>query len=175
MTAQKGEHSTAARKQRVMALVGGRTRFLVLVPVLGLLAGAIALVLLGAWETVHIIGGLIGSGEISAKETIVAFIEVADMFLLGVVLYIISLGLYELFIDPDLELPHWLEFRNLDDLKHQLVAVVIVVLAVLFLGKAIHTDSAQDLFWSGAGIALVVAALAYFLKGTHGSGGGEAH
>ena len=131
--------------------------------------------LLGAWESVHIIGGLLGTGEISAKETIVAFIEVADMFLLGVVLYIISLGLYELFIDPDLQLPHWLEFRTLDDLKHQLVAVVIVVLAVLFLGKAIHTDSAQDLFWSGAGIALVVAALAYFLKGAHGPSNDSAH
>ena len=39
----------------------------------------------------------------------VELIEITDMILLGMVLYIVSLGLYQLFIDPSLPVPRWLE------------------------------------------------------------------
>lgn len=50
---------------------------------------------------------------------------------------IISLGLYSLFSDDTLPLPRWLEVHSLDDLKGNLVSLVIAVLAVLFLRAAI--------------------------------------
>ena len=51
-----------------------------------------------------------------------------------------------------------------DDLKHKLVGVVIVVLAVLFLGNVVTWDGERDLLGFGTAIALVIAALTWFLN-----------
>jgi uncharacterized membrane protein YqhA len=106
-----------------------------------------------------------------AKALTLAFIEIVDLFLLGTVLLMISLGLYELFIDSNLELPEWLHIRTFDDLKHKLVGVVIVVLAVLFLGFVVSWDGSKDLLRIGAAIAMVIAALSYFLSTVKGGKG----
>jgi uncharacterized membrane protein YqhA len=60
-------------------------------------------------------------------------------------------------------LPEWLTINNLDDLKNKLIAVVIVVLGVLFLGQVVSWDGKTDLLGYGVSIALVIAALTYFL------------
>jgi uncharacterized membrane protein YqhA len=83
---------------------------------------------------------------------------------LATVLYIIALGLYALFVDDRLPLPAWLEIHDLDDLKEKLISVVIVVLGVLFLEQVVAWDGGRDLLGFGAAIALVVAALTYFLS-----------
>ncbi len=44
------------------------------------------------------------------------------------------------------------------------VAVLIVVLAVLFLGQAMAWDGKRDLLSFGVAIALMIAALTYFLS-----------
>lgn len=93
-----------------------------------------------------------------------AFIDLADLFLVGTVLYVMALGLYELFIDDRLPLPAWLEIHDIDDLKGKLVGVVVVVLAVFFLGEAVGGDGQRDVLRLGGGIALVIAALTYFLS-----------
>ena len=87
-----------------------------------------------------------------------------DLFLLGTVFYIIALGLYELFIDTNIRVPSWLEIKTLDDLKDKLIGVVIVVLAVLFLGQVVSWNGQKDLLGYGVAIALVIAALTYFLR-----------
>lgn len=147
------------------------TRFLIVIAVLGSFLAATTLLVYGAIEAIQLVLGTIADGEVSranAKALAVEFIEIVDLFLLGTVFYIIAFGLYELFIEPDIGLPTWLEIRTLDDLKTKLVKVVIVVLGVLFLGQAVKWDGSQDLLPFGASIALVVAALTYFLKSTSG-------
>src|SRR3954454_16348196 len=42
----------------------------------------------------------------------VELIEITDIILLGTVLYIVALGLYQLFIDHNLVLPHWLKVND---------------------------------------------------------------
>lgn len=42
--------------------------------------------------------------------------------------------------------------------------MVVVVLAVLFLGAVVSWDASRDLLGFGAGVALVIAALTYFLS-----------
>ena len=63
--------------------------------------------------------------------------------------------------DDTLPLPAWLEIHTLDDLKSQLVSVVI---AVLFLAEAVRWDGRTELLGFGGAIALVVAALTFFLN-----------
>jgi uncharacterized membrane protein YqhA len=150
-----------------------KSRFLVLAAVVGALAAALALFAYGIAETVVVVIDTVAKAEVSskgAKTLALAFIEIVDLFLLGTVLLMIALGLYELFINSDLDLPQWLQIRTFDDLKLKLVGVVIVVLAVLFLGQVVAWDGERDLLPFGAAIALVIAALTYFLSISKGKG-----
>lgn len=154
--------------QRATESVGRWTRFMVIIPSVGLLLGSATLVVSGAIWSLTTIWETIGAGlHADHKELVVNFVEIADMFLLAIVLYIIALGLYELFIGPIPGLPKWLVFKSLDDLKKQLVGVVVVVLAVFFLGRALHGEAPLDLLYMGGGSALVIASLALFLRAKH--------
>ena len=142
------------------------SRFLVLAAVLGSLAGAAALFVYGLVDTVVVIGRTIATGEIStvgAKQLMLYFIEIFDLFLLGTVMLIMALSLYELFFDSDLKLPARLEIRTFEDLKSNLVTVVIVVMAVTFLGQIVSWNGEADLFSFGLAVALVIAALNFYL------------
>lgn len=138
------------------------TRFLVLLPVLGLFVGAITLVVRASVAMAGLVVSVM-TMHLELKEALVEFIELADIYLLAIVLYIMALGLFELFIDDRLPLPAWLEFHHLDDLKEKLVSVVVVVMGVYFLGKVIEGKPALELLYLGAGISLVVASLSYFV------------
>jgi len=139
------------------------TRFVIMIPVAGLFFGALTLVVMAGIEVFKTIM-LAFTGELEKKVAVLDFIELADIFLLATVLYIMALGLFELFIDDRLPLPHWLEIHTLDDLKEKLVGVVVVVLAVSFLGAVIEAESARALMELGIGVAAVIAALSYFLS-----------
>lgn len=143
------------------------SRYVVIVPVICIMIAALGLIIFGAGLTVQTLIGLVAAGKFdskASKDLLVRAIELADLFLLATVLYVIGVGLYELFIDDTLTLPKWLEIHNLDDLKYNLIGVVIVVLGVVFLGQVITWDGARDLLGPGAGVALVIAALSYFLS-----------
>ncbi|MGA7954294.1 MAG: YqhA family protein [Gloeobacterales cyanobacterium] len=142
------------------------SRYLILIAVLGSLGAFIALLISGALQIGLIVFSAITKPNISSKglkALSLSFIEIIDIFLLATVFYIIALGLYELFIDASLELPGWLSIQDLDDLKNKLASVVIVVLGVLFLGQALEWKG-NDILPYGVAVALVIAALTYFLS-----------
>jgi len=145
----------------------GASRFLIILAVIGALLAATTLLIFGLIETVFLIEKTVSAGEVSrkvAKTLALEFIEIIDLFLLGTVFYIVAIGLYELFISPDIKVPPWLSIKTLDDLKNKLIAVVIVVLGVLFLGQVVSWDGERDLMGYGIAIALVIVALSYFLS-----------
>jgi len=141
------------------------SRYLIIIAVICIFVTGLALLVYGASETYALVTHLFNDGvnAKSAKALVLSAIELVDLFLLATVLFVIAIGLYELFIDDNLPLPAWLEIHTLDDLKDKLIGVVIVVMGVLFLGQAISWDGQRDLLGFGAAIALVVAALTYFL------------
>lgn len=154
------------------------TRYLAIVPVVCIMLAATAMILFGAALTVQTLFELLAAGKLDskvAKELLVSSIELADLFLLSTVLYVIGVGLYELFIDDSLALPSWLTIHDLDDLKNSLIGVVIVVLGVVFLGQVITWDGASNLLQLGGAVALVIAALSYFLSLKAGKGAKEKH
>ena len=91
------------------------------------------------------------------------FIEIFDLFLLGTVMLIMALSLYELFIDADVKVASRLNIQTFDDLKTNLVSVVIAVMAVTFLGQIISWDGETQLLGIGVAAALVIAALNFYL------------
>ena len=150
-----------------MSTLLGASRFMVILAVIGSLLAATTLIVFGLLETVQLIIGTIQTGEVSrkiAKALALEFIEIIDLFLLGTVFYIVAIGLYELFISTDVKLPDWLTINDLDDLKNKLIAVVIVVLGVLFLGQVVSWDGEKDLLGYGVAVSLVIVALTYFLS-----------
>ena len=142
------------------------SRYLVLAAVIGALLGAAALFVYGLVDVVVVIARTIASGEVStvgAKQLMLYFIEVFDLFLLGTVMLIMGLSLYELFMDSDLKLPARLEIRTFEDLKTNLVTVVIAVMAVTFLGQIVSWNGQTDVLGFGVAVALVIAALNVYL------------
>jgi uncharacterized membrane protein YqhA len=162
-SAAPSDSSADLDRERLVARLAGLTRYLVIAPIVGLFVAAVVLTWVAVVDVVKITREVIG-GHLELNQTVVGFIEVADIFLLAVVLYIMALGLYELFIDPNLPLPEWLVVRSLEDLKEKLIGVVVVVLAIFFLGRVIESDNPLELLYLGVGIAAVIAALAYFAK-----------
>jgi uncharacterized membrane protein YqhA len=139
------------------------SRYVVFIAVVGSLVATVTLLGFGIYD----IGELlikIAKGAVDSKTAGLKLIEVVDSFLLATVFLIIAIGLYELFIDSTLELPDWLEINSLDDLKGKLVGVVIIVLAVIFLGNTARWTGGTEIFYLGGGIAAVIFALTYFLS-----------
>src|SRR5579864_1778792 len=138
------------------------SRYIMLVPVIGTFFGSIALILYEAIVLSSNTVDTVRNGSVSGKSVkifAVGIVEAVDVFLIAIAVYIISIGLYSLFIDDKLPLPKWLEVHNLEDLKGNLVSVVIAVLSVLFLREAVAWDGARDIAAFGGALALVVAAL----------------
>jgi uncharacterized membrane protein YqhA len=150
------------------------SRYLIYIPVVGSLIGAVALLAYGGIEIILIVVKMIQNRAFDAvvnKEILLSIIEVIDLFLMGTAFYIIALGLYELFIDENIKMPTWLEIHDFDALKTKLVGVLIVVLGVIFLGKAIGEKSGLEVLYYGVGIALVIAALSLFIRKKSQNGG----
>jgi uncharacterized membrane protein YqhA len=139
------------------------TRLIAVLPAVALLAMAVVLSVLTTIDLVRVVVEAV-EGAISVTELSVEFVELTDVFLLAVVLYITALGLFRLFITSKLRLPHWLEFNDLDDLKERLVSVVVVMLGVYFLGEVMAGIDGQHLMYLGISISVVIAALTLFTK-----------
>ncbi|UCD98397.1 MAG: YqhA family protein [Chloroflexota bacterium] len=141
----------------------GNTRYVVFIAVVGLLFSSIAVYVFSGILTVNVIVEAFQHGfntEV-ARAFSSELIELIDLFLLGTVLFMTSVGLYELFVDPKISIPAWLSVANLDQLKFNLVAVIVVMLMVLFLGAvatAPDFENGLDLLYYGGGIALVILA-----------------
>lgn len=150
----------------ILSRILSKSRYLVIFAVIGSFMAMITLLLYGVWDIYHIIATTITADKYEGigKKLTFGFIEAIDTFLLATVCYITALGLYELFIDDQLELPSWLNIQNLNDLKNKLTSVIIVLMAVIFLGQVVSWDGERDLLRIGAPIALVIAALTWFLR-----------
>lgn len=140
------------------------SRHIVLLGIVGTFLAAVALFLFGFAGVVSSIwDGLTVSDPFSydhLKELSIVLIQTIDIFLLATVVYIIALGLYELFIDDALDLPHWLEVHTLDDLKARLLGVIVVILPVTFLGKLVEWKQGKDILWLGLAVGAVLLAVA---------------
>jgi uncharacterized membrane protein YqhA len=94
-----------------------------------------------------------------------------DAILLGTVLLVIGFGLYELFIDTNIQVPPWLRVEDLDDLKSKLIGVVVAIIAVVFVGIFVDSNRASDVISYGVGAGALVVGLAIFAFATKKNNG----
>jgi uncharacterized membrane protein YqhA len=143
------------------------SRYVVTIAVVSTLVSSLVLLVYGVLLEVSVLIKALRSAEISSKAVkalALGLIEATDIFLIGIVLFVVGLGLYRLFVDDTLPLPAWLAVSSLDELKGELVSVVIAILAVLFLGEVVKGEGPPDILRLGVSIAVVVAALSLFLS-----------
>lgn len=145
------------------------TRYLIIIPIIGLGLAAAAFFVVGGIDLVRLIIEVLGlafglveaEAGVTSGTLIYEVVEHVHQFLIGTVLYITAIGFYQLFID-EIEFPGWLKIDSTEELETSLVGVTVVVLAVNFLGT-IFSGAEADLLTHGAGIALPIAALGVFL------------
>jgi len=143
------------------------TRILVIIAIIGMIITSIVVIIIGFAELVRIISFLLEEGifsEHAGRFLSVAVTEMIDLYLIGLVLLIFALGLYQLFIDTTLDLPEWLDTPSFDVLKGRLLIVVAVVLPVMFLGYASTATDGIFIAGLGVGISLVMIAIGYILS-----------
>jgi uncharacterized membrane protein YqhA len=128
---------------------------------LSVVVSGLGLVVVQEWE-------LLQQGEYSArtaKQLTLTVIEAIDMFLVGAISYIIAVGVYILFIgQKDDQTFKRFKIESLADLENKVIGVVVVAMAVGFVGKAAEAPGPLAVLQSGAGVAVVIAALCLFLR-----------
>jgi uncharacterized membrane protein YqhA len=148
----------------------GMTRYAVVVPAIASIIGALLLMGQGSVEMVKVVIEALSDGA-PLKDTIVDVLTAVDAILLGTVLLVIGYGLYELFIDADIEVPLWLRVRDLDDLKSKLIGVVVAIVAVVFVGVFVDSNRADEVISYGVGAGALVVGLAIFAYASRKEGG----
>ncbi|CAN5524684.1 YqhA family protein [soil metagenome] len=142
-------------------LLGG-SRIVITLAAIGAFLASMTLLLYGVGVVIVTIKDLLQDlhfNEKGAKHLSLTFIQLVDTFLLGTVIYIIAIGLYELFVDDNLPTPKWLHITTLDDLKEKMIGVVIVLLGVTFLAQATDWSGDRSIMYLGVAIGLVIISL----------------
>lgn len=145
------------------------TRYLIIIPIVGLGIAAAAFFVFGGvnlfrflFEAIGVRLGLITLAPHGEEiPFVIEVVEFVHTFLIGTVLYITSIGFYQLFIG-EIHFPGWLKIHNTEELENNLIGVTVVVLAVNFL-SVVFTGENVDLIAQGAGIALPIGALGVFV------------
>ena len=146
------------------------TRLLIVIPVLGLILASAFFFVFGGIGLIRLLGETLldifakwGGADIEkdANIIIVEVVEFVHIFLVGTVLFITAVGLYQLFID-ELQFPGWLKIDSTEELETNLIGVTVVVIAVHFMSVVFLGDNESILDY-GAGIALPIAALGVFV------------
>jgi len=144
------------------------TRYLILIPILGLALAAAAFFIFGGYGLIRLLVELIFfAGEsanpaVESTQGVIIFevVEYVHTFLVGTVLYITAVGLFQLFI-KEIDFAGWLKIESTEELETNLIGVTVVVLAVNFMGAVLTKTT--PLLEYGAGIALPIAALGLFV------------
>jgi len=153
-----------------------RSRFIVLLAVVFGLLGAIVLFVVASLDIWHVTMRtftVITTGahpEHFHEDIVAGIIGAVDLYLIAVVMFIFSFGLYELFISDIDEASEnkdgsqILAIHSLDQLKDKIAKVIVMVLVVNFFQRVLHTNFATPL--EMLYFALSIASLAiglYFL------------
>jgi uncharacterized membrane protein YqhA len=142
-------------------------RYLVYLAVLSTLLAVALVMVYGTVQLVGFVVELLRHGSVSnhwGAELRLTVIEVVDLFLIGTVLFVIAVGLYQLFGTRMMPSPRWLVVHDVGDLERKLIGLVVTVLSVVFLGQIVTWDGQRELLGFGVAIGAVIAGLALFLR-----------
>ena len=141
-----------------------KLRYIFVLPIVASFLAAVVLMMFGFFETFNVMVEVEAHNDGHAMATLrLHFIEIIDVFLLATILYVSASGFYQLFLGRPLAIVPWMKVDSVHDLEVMLIGVTITVLGVSGLSAVLSWDGTSDLWQVGTAIALIIAALAYFL------------
>lgn len=152
-----------------------RSRFIILLAVIFGLLGAIILVVVASMDIWHVTLNTVtiittGAHPDHFHEDVVAgIIGAVDLYLIAVVMFIFSFGLYELFISEINEASakkngnQILVIHSLDQLKDKIAKVIVMVLIVNFFQRVLHTNFTTPLEMLYFAISIAALATGLYL------------
>jgi uncharacterized membrane protein YqhA len=152
-----------------------RSRFIVLLAVVFGLIGAIVLFVVASMDiwnvTVYTFNTIMTHAhpENFHEDIVAGIIGAVDLYLIAVVMFIFSFGIYELFIS-DIEEAEGvngnqiLAIHSIDELKDKIAKVIVMVLVVNFFQRVLHTEftTPLEMLYFAGSITLLAVGL-YFL------------
>lgn len=141
-----------------------KARLIFVLAIASTFIASVVLLIAGTVETFKIVYELIFRLGMTLDKVKYNFLEVIDEFLVATILYVIASGFYQLFLNPRVPVDPWLKVRTVSDLENKLIGVFITVPGVTGLGAVVTWDGKTDLLPFGATVALLIAALAFFLS-----------
>ena len=152
------------------------SRFIVLLAVIFGLLGAVILFIVASMDIwgvgVYTFNTIITHAhpENFHEDIVAGIIGAVDLYLIAVVMFIFSFGLYELFIS-DIDQAEGkngsklLAINSLDQLKDKIAKVIVMVLVVNFFQRVLHTKFATPLEMLYFALAITALAVGlYFLS-----------
>lgn len=151
-----------------------------LLPVIFGLLGAIVLFIIASYDIIVVFGDVYAyffkgfHPENFHSDVVGEIVGAIDLYLMALVLYIFSFGIYELFVSEIEELKSSkqskvLEVHSLDELKDKIGKVIIMVLIVNFFQRVLHANFSTPLEMGYLALSILALCLGlYFLhKGDH--------
>ncbi len=156
-------HEPTQGKESLLFRYLAATRYVFVLAIFSTYIASVVLIVLGTVEMFRTVVGLFGTnGQLTANQVRLGFIEAIDLFLIATILYVISAGLYQLFVNIRLPLPAWLQVRSASDLAGKLIGVLITILGVYGLELVTSWQGGTDVLAVGVVVALLIFALGYF-------------
>ena len=157
-----------------------RSRFIVILAVIFGLLGAIVLFIVASldiWNVATHTFTVLTQGlhpETFHEDIVAGIIGAVDLYLIAVVMFIFSFGLYELFISDIDEAEgqngsKLLAIHSLDQLKDKIAKVIIMVLVVNFFQRVLHThfNTPLEMLYFSLSIMALAIGLNYLSKVGH--------
>lgn len=142
-------------------------RGFVLIPVAALLISAVAAFVCGTamfvWSLLNVI-----RHPLEVSRNVGHFLLMTDVFLVGMMMLVAAMGLYELFIRPvsanrpGAHLPRRRITTGPKDVAVRLVPMLVLIAVVSFAAVAAGVRDGRDVLLLGGGLTIVIAALMAF-------------
>lgn len=154
-----------------------KLRFVLIVPILISMIGAFMMFAVGANHTYKAAMAILLKADFSNPAVTLPIIKALDAFLIGIILFIFSFGIYDFFVsilEPAAYAgirPDWFKFETTGELKTKMVELVLVILAILFFEQMIANVGTFDdpvLFLViPVGAAILAFSIGFFKWATH--------
>ncbi|MDO5046005.1 YqhA family protein [Campylobacter sp.] len=154
-------------------------KFTILPVIFGLL-GAIVLFIIASYDVLVIMADVWNyffkgiHPENFHSDVVAVIVGAIDLYLMALVLYIFSFGIYELFISEiealkESKQSKVLEVHSLDELKDKIGKVIIMVLIVNFFQRVLHANftTPLEMTYLAASILALCLGLYFLHKGEH--------
>ncbi len=156
-----------------------RSRFIVILAVVFSLLGAFVLFIVASMDiftvAVYAFNTIITGAhpEHFHSDVVAGIIGAVDLYLIAVVMFIFSFGIYELFISEidainNDKSSKILEIHSLDQLKDKIAKVIVMVLVVNFFQRVLHTEFTTPLEMMYFALSITALALGLYFLGMVG-------